>query len=646
APGPRDLQNHPAADVGGHGGAAGRAERADGAAVGGARLRAADRARRPLGPRGRATGRARGSARLPRRGVDPVALGVARPAVLVVDDARRRGLDARAYWRGALVVADDRLVDRVGPELHRARLVQAYDLELVHGVLLSLSPQFRAAGAASARWCAPQAVAGLGPRRTRRAYEAGMTSCGPYDAHRRDRQGEGAGARRRRRRHRRRGRPRRAPSGSGTPTDSAAHLAGHPELCRVLQAHPRRRLPRARQRVHPSRGPAGAARDGPRRLPDRALPRGARPLGVSDSGPGDRLGDEERQLRLSLDAPRGDRGGPRHDRPRAESPHEGSGAALLHDGRPHRRRARARRQAHRAALHRRALPSLPLLLPARRRRALGARQAPVRDVRPGVRLLHHRPRLRRARARRRRGREARGARRPRVVWHLAGVAACRRRLRRLPALSRGLPRGRRLQSVPERSAARDPGEDRRESRAGTRAARDPPARRAGARHGRRARPLDRRGRLPASRAARRHARVSLTADAVKAKARALGADLVGIAHGGVLDRHPPDPARPQTPARITSDDSKSVIVLARRLLTGINRLRGHDDRHKQYSTELVLTDLEEIELKLVYFLEDAGFPSITVPPVHFDPRHYDPKGDTRGPLSLAHAAVEAGLGTL
>jgi epoxyqueuosine reductase QueG len=81
-------------------------------------------------------------------------------------------------------------------------------------------------------------------------------------------------------------------------------------------------------------------------------------------------------------------------------------------------------------------------------------------------------------------------------------------------------------------------------------------------------------------------------------------------------------------------------------LTGINRLRGHDDRHKQYSTELVLTDLEEIELKLVYFLEDAGFPSITVPPVHFDPRHYDPKGDTRGPLSLAHAAVEAGLGTL
>jgi epoxyqueuosine reductase QueG len=140
--------------------------------------------------------------------------------------------------------------------------------------------------------------------------------------------------------------------------------------------------------------------------------------------------------------------------------------------------------------------------------------------------------------------------------------------------------------------------------------------------------------------------VSLTAAEVKAKARALGADLVGIARGDVLDRHPPDPARPQTPGRITPVDSKSVLVLGRRLLTGINRLKGHDDRHKQYSAELVLSDLEEIELKLVYFLEDAGFPSITVPPVHFDPRHYDPKGDTRGPLSLAHAAVEAGLGTL
>jgi epoxyqueuosine reductase len=138
----------------------------------------------------------------------------------------------------------------------------------------------------------------------------------------------------------------------------------------------------------------------------------------------------------------------------------------------------------------------------------------------------------------------------------------------------------------------------------------------------------------------------LTAATVKAKARELGADLVGIAPGAVLDAHPPDPARPATPSRITPADGRSVIVLARRLLAGLGRLRGHDDRHKQYSTELVLSDLEEIELKLVYFLEDHRFPAITVPPVHFDPRHYDRDGDTRGPLSLPHAAVEAGLGTL
>lgn len=140
--------------------------------------------------------------------------------------------------------------------------------------------------------------------------------------------------------------------------------------------------------------------------------------------------------------------------------------------------------------------------------------------------------------------------------------------------------------------------------------------------------------------------MSLTAALVKAKAKELGADLVGIAAGETLNRFPPDPKRPQTPKRITVEDSKSVIVLARRLLIGIGRLKGSDDRHRQYSAELILTDLEEITLKLIYFLEDHGYPSITVPPMHFDPRNYAPNGDSRGPLSLPHAAVEAGLGTL
>jgi epoxyqueuosine reductase len=140
--------------------------------------------------------------------------------------------------------------------------------------------------------------------------------------------------------------------------------------------------------------------------------------------------------------------------------------------------------------------------------------------------------------------------------------------------------------------------------------------------------------------------VTLTADVVKARARELGADLVGIASGETLNRHPPDPTRPQTPERITPEDSRSVIVLARRLLTGISRLKGSDDRHKQYSTELILSDLEEVSLKLVYFLEDHGYAAITVPPMHFSPHDYDPNGNSRAPLSLPHAAVEAGLGTL
>jgi len=138
----------------------------------------------------------------------------------------------------------------------------------------------------------------------------------------------------------------------------------------------------------------------------------------------------------------------------------------------------------------------------------------------------------------------------------------------------------------------------------------------------------------------------LTAADVKAKARELGADLVGIASGAVLDRNPPDPERPQTPSAVTPEDSRSVVVLARRLLHGLGRLKGHDNRHKEYSTELIISELEEIELKLVYFLEDHGHAALTVPPVHTDPRLYDRAGDTRGPLSLPHAAVEAGLGTL
>jgi len=129
----------------------------------------------------------------------------------------------------------------------------------------------------------------------------------------------------------------------------------------------------------------------------------------------------------------------------------------------------------------------------------------------------------------------------------------------------------------------------------------------------------------------------VSAQQIKDKARELGADLVGIADGKAIDA-----------AHITDLDAGRVIVLAKRLNDGVARIQRWDDRHKYYNDELALTHLEETSLELVYWLEDAGYPAIIVPPTHVDPARYSGKPgehmDTL--LSLPHAAVEAGLGTL
>ena len=143
-------------------------------------------------------------------------------------------------------------------------------------------------------------------------------------------------------------------------------------------------------------------------------------------------------------------------------------------------------------------------------------------------------------------------------------------------------------------------------------------------------------------------KMPLTADMIKARARELGADLVGIADGAALEAHPPDPADPRRPSDITDLDGGRVIVLARRLVAGVTRIRAWGDRHKFYNDELALTMLEETSLELVYWLEDQGYPAIIVPPTHVDPWRYqdDPGQHQTTLLSLPHAAVEAGLGTL
>ena len=73
-----------------------------------------------------------------------------------------------------------------------------------------------------------------------------------------------------------------------------------------------------------------------------------------------------------------------------------------------------------------------------------------------------------------------------------------------------------------------------------------------------------------------------------------------------------------------------------------------NDRHKYYNDELALSRLEEASLELVYWLEDKGYPAIIVPPTHVDPWSYDgdPSEHLGTLISLPHAAVEAGLGTL
>jgi epoxyqueuosine reductase QueG len=140
----------------------------------------------------------------------------------------------------------------------------------------------------------------------------------------------------------------------------------------------------------------------------------------------------------------------------------------------------------------------------------------------------------------------------------------------------------------------------------------------------------------------------LDAAQIKQKAKELGADLVGIADGAVLDANPPDPADPRRPSDITTLDSGRVIVLAKRVSAGVTRITAWGDRHKYYNDELALTALEEASLELVYWLEDAGYPAVIVPPTHVDPWRYqdDPRQHQTTVLSLPHAAVEAGLGTL
>lgn len=149
--------------------------------------------------------------------------------------------------------------------------------------------------------------------------------------------------------------------------------------------------------------------------------------------------------------------------------------------------------------------------------------------------------------------------------------------------------------------------------------------------------------LPASAAAPTDARlVSGAVDAarVKERAKALGADLVGIASAATLNAFPPDPRWPQTPERI-SPYCKSVVVIASRIPTGAFRAKSNVP--VQYIDMLVLRKMDRIAYALVEELEVAGHPSFVTAAQETD---WNMKRASYGYLSTRHLGVEAGLGTL
>jgi ferredoxin len=132
----------------------------------------------------------------------------------------------------------------------------------------------------------------------------------------------------------------------------------------------------------------------------------------------------------------------------------------------------------------------------------------------------------------------------------------------------------------------------------------------------------------------------ITADVVKRRAKALGADLVGIASANTLNAFPPDPLWPQTPERI-SPHVKSVITIAQHIPVGAFRCVSNTP--VQYMDMLVLRKMDKIAYRLAEELEAAGHPTFAVPAQETE---WSYKRASYGRLSTRHLGVESGLGTL
>ncbi len=131
-----------------------------------------------------------------------------------------------------------------------------------------------------------------------------------------------------------------------------------------------------------------------------------------------------------------------------------------------------------------------------------------------------------------------------------------------------------------------------------------------------------------------------TATEVKALARELGADLVGIADAQTLNAFPPDPRFPQTPERI-SPYVKSVVVIVSHI--PVAGFRAKSNVTVQYLDMLVLRRMDRIAFRLAEALERRGYPSFTTAAQETD---WDYKRASYGRLSTRHLGIEAGMGTL
>src|SRR4029453_18279747 len=97
--------------------------------------------------------------------------------------------------------------------------------------------------------------------------------------------------------------------------------------------------------------------------------------------------------------------------------------------------------------------------------------------------------------------------------------------------------------------------------------------------------------------------MALTGEIVKAKARELGADGVGIADAAVLNAHPPDPAHPQIPSRI-SPEIRSCVAFFKRIPAGAFRARDNACIH--HVDQLVLREMDRVGYRIARFLEEHG----------------------------------------